>query len=196
MKCPILQSGFLSSHEEGLINSEQITEDRFIRAIELGKPVDTKGNAYFYNKDIDNIFNRYANEHRLLSDFDFREAIYFLAKTAFGTSDIEGWFTLQLESPYLTTIHRRFLNDTMEFIFSGNRSVGCENWLGLIYPRSCTTVDSKTEVLIKDYFGGDTPKLPRNFINLIAQWTQQKNGVLDLLYFLTIVFSKRSANIV
>lgn len=196
MKCPILQSGFLSSHQEGLVNTEPLSEDQFIRAVELGKPVDTKGNSYFYNKDIDALYKRYSNEHRLLNEFDFREAIYFLAKTAFGGSNIEAWFSLQLDSPYLTTTHRRFLNDTMAFIFTGQRSVSCENWMGLIYPKLSTTKDKAVEVLIGDYFGGDTPKLPIGFIDLIARWTQQPGGVLDLLCFLTIVFSKHSSTTV
>ena len=196
MKYPILQSGFLGVNDIGLVRSEPIDNDSFVRAVELGKPVDTAGNAFFYNKDIEALYSRFANDHRLIRQFEFREELFKLAKLVFGNYNLDVWFTLQTQSPQLTATHRRFLNDTMEYIYSGNREVSSENWMGLIYPRDATAADAKTEVLTKDYFSGNCPKLPRGFIDLIAQWVSHTYGVTDLLNFLAIVFSKRSSTTV
>ena len=196
MKLPILQSGFIGLTDAGLVRSEPIDDDNFVRAAELGKPIDSAGNVFFYNKDIEALYSRYANEHRLIRQFEFREELLKLAKTVFANQNVDTWFTLQLQSPYLTSTHRRFLNDTMAYIFSGQREVSCENWMGLIYPRDATITDAKTELMVRDYFGGNCPKLPRGFIDLIAQWTQHPYGFTDLLNFLAIVFSKRSSTTV
>lgn len=196
MKFPILQSGFLGLNDVGLVRSEPIDNDKFVRAVELGKPADAAGNVFFYNKDVEALYSRFANDHRLIRQFEFREELFKLAKIVFGNQSFATWVTVQLQSPHLTATHRRFINDTMEYIYSGDREVSCENWMGLIYPRDATAADAKTAILVKDYFAGSCPKLPNGFIDLIAQWTQHTYGTTDLLHFLAIVFSKRSSTTV
>ena len=194
MKLPILQSGFLSLNEEGLVRSEPIGQKQIFRSIELGKPVDDAGNAFFYNKDIEALYQRYNNDHRLLKQFAFREELLKLAKVAFSTFNLEVWFSAQLNSPSLTATHRRFLNDTLRFIETGTREVNIETWMGLIYPRTATTADTKTEVAIKYYFGKDHEysRVSNQLPEAIGQWTMRSEGMYDLLIFLTIVFSKHT----
>lgn len=196
MKFPILQSGFLALNELGLVRSEPINEDSFVRAIELGKPTDPAGNVFFYNKDVQLLYERFINDHKVIRQFEFREELFKLTKMLLGGHSFPYWVTLQLQSPYLTATHRRFLNDTMRYIFTGEREVSCENWMGLIYSRTAIAEDAKTELMIKEYFSGPRPKLSSGFIDLIAQWTQHSYGVNDLLHFLAIVFSKQSATTV
>ena len=119
-----------------------------------------------------------------------------LSKVAFGTFNLETWFSAQLRSPMLTATHRRFLNDTMGFICTGSREVSIETWMGLIYPRTATTADAKTDVALMEYFGKSIngyAKISDNLPAAIAAWTAQPEGMYDLLMFLTIVFSKHSA---
>lgn len=195
MKLPILQSGFLGLNEEGLVRSEAVTQSKVFRSIELGKPIDEAGNTFFYNKDIEDLYQRYNNDHRLLKQFQFREELLKLSKVAFGTFNLETWFSIQLKSPCLTATHRRFLNDTLLFIYDGKREVNIETWMGLIYPRTATSTDLKTDVEIKEYFftRSDWSKISSKLPEAIAQWTSKTNGFYDLLIFLTIVFSKHSS---
>ena len=195
MKLPILQSGFLGLNEEGLVRSEALTQSKIFRSIELGKPIDEAGNAFFYNKDIEALYQRYNNDHRLLKQFEFREELLKLSKVAFGTFNLETWFSIQLKSPNLTATHRRFLNDTLLFIYEGRREVNIETWMGLIYPRTATSSDAKTDLELKDYFiqNNGWSKISSKLPEAIAQWTSKANGFYDLMVFLTIVFSKQSS---
>lgn len=193
-KVAVLQSGFLSLSDVGLVQTEPLQEDKVIRSLQLGKPVDNNGNAFFYSKDIEELFKLYNSDHRVMASFSFRENFLAATKVAFGTPSFLGWATIQQNSPYLTTIHRKFLNDTFNFISTGRREVNIESWMGLVNPREATAMDKQIPVELSSYFSSanGTPALPEKLSALIAQWTGQTNGFNDLMFFMALVFSKQT----
>jgi hypothetical protein len=183
-RLPILQSGFLSLTDVGLAKSEPLPDSAVIRSYELGKPMDSSGNAFFYNKDVQAMFDQFNVDDRVIKSFEFRENALRVIKAAFATKSFSEWVTAQMESPFLTTMHRRFLNDTLDFISNGRREVASESWLGLIFPREITQSDQALDVQIGKYFrqpySQDT--IPSDLTNVIANWTSREGGFQDLIY--------------
>ena len=194
MRLSVLQSGFVSFEGESLIQSEPIPDTQVLRLMGLGKTVDASGNAFFYNRDVQVVFEKLMADHRLMKSFEFREELLKTGIRAFNTLNAYQWFKLQNSSPYLTSIHRKFLNDTLTFIHTGERNISVESWLGLLSPKQATAKDSETPLLIEEMFvprgTGVSNCLPQKLTRLIAQWTGQDNGFTDFTYFLGIVFSK------
>ncbi len=191
MKLPVLQSGFISLTEESLVQSEPVADTQVLRLMGLGKNVDASGNAFFYNRDVQNLFTKFNQDARLMRQFDFREDMLKVAIQAFGTNSALEWFAAQAKSPFLTSIHRQFLNDTLSFISTGKRAVSIESWLGLLSPREATAKDAETVLETNRYFvKNDFERIPHKLTATLSNWTGQANGFLDLMYFLGIVFSK------
>ncbi len=188
---PILQSGFLAKSEVGLTKISQPEEEKIIKAIELGKPFDTNGNPFFFNAELDKLCVEYEHDNRIVRNFDFREKILLQAKNAMPFGKFSDWLLFQEESPYLSKLHRRFINDTIKFILRGERELGIESWAGLIYPTLKQLSDvgevynQDTEFFIRDI----DPDLGR----VMAMWTSHSNGWHDLIMFLDIVFTAKTS---
>lgn len=197
MRLSVLQSGFVSFEGESLIQSEPIPDTQVLRLMGLGKTVDASGNAFFYNRDVQVVFEKLMADHRLMKSFEFREELLKTGIKAFGNTSAYAWFKQQENSPYMTAIHRKFINDTMNFIQTGERSVSVESWLGLLYPKQATAKDAETVLEIdKNFIVRDNElccnRLPQKLTRLIAMWTGQDGGFYDFAYFLGIVFSKEA----
>lgn len=191
---PVLQSGFLATSEKGLTKTPQPAEEKIIKAIELGKPFDANGNPFFYDADLETLFNDFNNDHRKVKSFEFREQFLVAFKKAIGCYNFREWLFLQEESPYLTQMHRRFLNDTLNFIFSGERDINIESWMGLVYPRVAAQSDMSVKVLSDTWQREILETMSLGTV--IAHWTSQSNGWNDLICFAGIVFTMQTSKAV
>ena len=207
-KYAILQSGFLSFDNTDLSKKNPVDESDVLRNVKLGKPVQEPSNPYFYNEPMESVFDTFSNDHRSMTDYDFREQFLQTAKRAFACASALGWFRLQLESPYLTKLHRKFILDTFKFLQEGKRDIQIENWLSLITMETMTAADKTLDIRPDRYFdipsqsrsenvdeqdyvyATDRYKLPILLTSLFRLWTARPEGFKDLLYFTRIVFGR------
>ncbi len=208
-KFAILQSGFLSFDNGDLTKKNPVDESDILRNVKLGKPVQEPSNPFFYNEPMESVFETFSNNHRAMVDYNYREQFLQTVKRAFCTQSALGWFRLQLESPYLTKLHRKFILDTFKFLSEGKRDIQIENWMSLITMETMTAADKEIDIRPERYFNipshnpnvvdavdeesvyiADSTKLPIKFSTLVRLWTSRPEGFKDLLYFSRIVFGR------
>lgn len=165
--------------------------DNLITSVRLNKEID-EGRRVISNSKVEKMWDQVLDGDRFVDSFDFREKILLVALHAFGTTNMLSWFRMQESSPYLTDMHKRFLNDTMTFIDTGKRSVSLFSWQHLITPRPLTASDENPE-LITDCFFGFTKSYSPSFeriqvSSVIQRWVSQDNGFYDLLGSLHVLF--------
>lgn len=203
----ILQSGFLSFETNGLSKKNPVDETDILRSVKLGKPVQEPSNPYFYNEPLESVFETFSNDHLCMTDFNYRQQMLQMVKNAFASPSAFGWFSLQLHSPYLTKLHRKFILDTFQYLLTGKRDIQIENWMALITMQETTAADSQVDIRPDRFFqaprfrsdGADeedyvyitqSSKLPLELSKLIRLWTSRPEGFKDLLYFSRIVFGR------
>ena len=191
---PILQSGFIAGSEAGLSKIPQPKEEKIIKAIELGKPFDSDGNPFFYDVELDKLYQEYDKDNRLIRSFEFRERLLIAVKNSFKTGRIGDWFSFQELSPYFSSLHCKFINDTANFILSGRREISIQSWQGLIYPSLKTQSDYGLAFNDNAKFMVEQGNYNLSFT--IARWTAQQNGWQDLITFAGIVFTAQTSRVV
>lgn len=194
-KYVILQSGFLSNETPELVQSAPDATRSFLKTIELGKPDRRTHNPYHFHASVAATFKTFEKDFKQLLDFDFREKILLAAKAAFDTSSFLAWSELQRQSPFLTTMHRRFIYDTIGFTKTGKREIQIETWKSLLTVRQATDTDQRTPYDPGQFFiregmacpiDGSYPKLTA----ILNDWVNQHDGFKDLLQTLDVIFGE------
>jgi hypothetical protein len=168
----------------------------------LAKADRRTNNPFHHHREVDSIFKAYEDTAMLLRDFDFRQRVLSVAKRAFGEKSLHHWCELQRHSPYLTTMHRRFIYDTLGYIYSGRREVSVDSWMNLIEARDITDVDTRVVYDPSGYFNlkhNDSMRasslrpqeVPPDLNGAICSWVSQTDGFKDLVYTLYIIFGKQ-----
>ena len=88
-------------------------------------------------------------------------------------------------------MHRRFLNDTFEFIQTGERSVNISNWDKLVRVNQADITDTRVSFDYKKYFKMDQVALfrrPFTVSGTVQSWVSQPGGFEDLIRSLRIIF--------
>lgn len=189
----ILQSGFLAHPNEDLITNTPAKDTTVLQLVNLNKP-DTRVNSpYHFNREVSSIYDALQDDHKILKDFDYRERVLLAAKHAFKSEYIVDWFSMQRKSQFLTTLHRKFLLDTLDYIATGHRYVNTESWLNIVEIREMSDVDKRCAYNPEIYFNEKgvlnyTPKL----IQTIGRWVQHPDGFQDLIRTLFIIFGKNN----
>ena len=183
----ILQSGFLSVESPALALSSTPTNVEEMKAIELNKPnANENASPYHYNVDVKLVVDAFRNNRNLMNDFDFRQRVLKAAKESFGTPTLLSWCGLQLNSPFLTTMHRKYILDTVDYLSTGHRSIMIDSWWELIEPRPLTQADKGADYPLKERL------MNGKLTNSLADWVAQPDGYVDLLRSLDIIFGKKS----
>lgn len=199
----ILQSGYLSYPMPDLVRSYPTQDKTALQLMNLAKADRRINNPFYYHREADTAFKAFEDSPVLLKDFDFRQRVLTIAKQTFGQHSFYDWVCLQKNSPYLTTMHRRFIYDTLGYLINGHRSVCVESWMNLIEARDITDVDARVAYNPADFFAlkygsgnavSDTcpQSLPPELMRLIQQWVSQPDGFKDLLYSLYIIAGKQT----
>lgn len=186
--------GFLG-YDIGLpVINENNDITKLIAAIRQNKPLAKGSNNLVVNNVIDNLWRQFNQGNRFIKSFAFRQQILEAALTAFGTTSFLEWCELQNDSPYLTEMHKRFLNDTFNFISTGERSINLLNWMSLIKLRELSSSDDSPEYRYADFFDLNQPIHFRREITVksnIQTWVARRNGFVDLLQTLHILFGNQ-----
>jgi len=141
------------------------------------------------NTDVEALWKGLCSGNKFISNEKFRESILVAALTSFGTNDFYEWVTLQTKNQYLGNEHIRFINDTFNFIKTGQRSLNILMWLQLLAGSSDPSASSVKINL--EYFGTNKPlhrKENANIKDTIIKWVSQPNGFEDLLGTMHILF--------
>lgn len=163
-----------------------------VRASEFNRPAPREASAYDSNPVIDALWREYVGGNGRTSSFEFRERILVAALSAFGTTSFYDWCVLQATNPFFSAMHKRFLNDTFQFIDTGKRSMGITTWLNIVRIDSSNVPTGDEGYNIKQFFRQDEKNtmLQRSssMDEMIASWTSQEGGFEDLLGTLMILF--------
>lgn len=201
----ILQSGFLSYASPDLITNYPVKDTTVLQFVNLSKPDNRSDNPYHYHREIDAVYNAYISDNRIISDFDYRERVLTAAKHAFGVESLLAWCDIQRNTQFLTTMHRKYIHDTLNYIATGYRGINTESWINLIEIRDVTDVDKRVEYNPSRYFdltANNVPTtairdddyvgvLPKDLLKCIVAWVSHPTGFTDLIYSLYIIFGKR-----
>lgn len=187
-----------------------VTYPRGFQGFDIGIPVETKGdtvkdalkNASYNrdsqelrfvisNKNVETLWRQLADGNCSTNNFDIREKILCNALLAFGTTDFYEWVKLQETNPNTTDMHRRFINDTFNFIDSGDRAMSLFSWGTVIHVREVTAKDALPELRSGDFFGLSQALQHRRsstVTDIVSRWVCREGGFQDLAGTLHILF--------
>jgi hypothetical protein len=184
--------GFIG-FDTGLITDKTsgVNMDDWVKSIKLNKPIMQEVSPYKGIPQVDSIWKEYETGVNFITAFDFRERILKLAFVAFGTLSFYDWCNLQNKNIYFTALHKKFLNDTFNFICSGKRSVANTTWQSLLSMKEANSKDSETIFELNEFFrinGPDTYRRSFRLSDAVNQWVMQENGFEDLLMTIHLLF--------
>lgn len=160
-------------------------------SVYYNKSLVNKDRTVISNSEVENLFKALIQSSWSGNSFEYRERVLKAALSAFGTKSFFDWCQLQNESPYFTDLHRRFLNDTFEFIKTGKRTMAVGTWASIIRPRPIASMDRNTEYKVTEYFRlnqGSLLRRPFGITDTVVGWTSQPGGVEDMVATLHILF--------
>lgn len=195
--------------------------DQILAAIRFNRPV-PKQAVIASNHDVDELWREFTTARKYVTQANFREKILLAGLRAFGTDNFEEWCAIQERSPFFTDMHRRFLNDTFNFILTGNRSMNVMSWQTLLEYEEATHKDREIRLDYKTLFGanlggympttpfidivtgpawprpganGYNPIHPRTELSSVLHfWVAKDNGFEDLIASLFILFGSAQQN--
>lgn len=164
---------------------------KLLEAVRLNKTISDNSKVVVSNHKVENVWKQYKNGDRFINSFAFREQILKLALEAFGTKSFYDWCVLQSDSPYMSEMHKRFLNDTFNFIETGKRSVNILSWMKLITVKELSKNDEVPVYQYQKFFGMTSPiqfRREHNLSTILTLWVSQPGGFDDLVGSLHIFF--------
>lgn len=198
--CPVLQSGFVAFPGTQLVRPETKDQnDSIMSVLKTGKLAPSTSNPYFFSDRVCELFSMYMADTNLLSRFEYREMVLVEAikLLSVGRRPLSAWFELQNESTTVSSLHKRFLIDTLRFIDGNGRTVSLENWQSMLVAPKRRMVDLSPSVDFRSKFVSfsetATGFIPHKTEEALVRWTSTPNGFRDVLMFLFIVFGKRAS---
>lgn len=202
----VLHSGFITYLGNNIsLPDNELGTTELMNAIKFNQSIEEPDNLCF-SKEIDNIMQDFYNTKNALNDFNFRERVLKLAKYIFNTNNFYEWCNLQQNSPHLSNLHIRFIIDTLNYVKIGNREISIMTWYNLLNAKSIKS-SNPIEYNLKDLFNNNLNSNGLVSINsddaykedntsyllndVILLWTQQVNGISDLLLSLYVIFGSR-----
>lgn len=126
------------------------------------------------------------------------EKLLKIAKLVFGTQYFGDWVTSQLQSPEFTKNHGEFLDDTVQFIFTGRqRRMSALSWAGVLTGAAIQESPPRFTDAVRYYVFMDRNTSFGAYFkhqrvltieDLVAQWISQPGGVDDMLSTLVVFF--------
>ncbi len=186
----VLQSGFISADNKNLVRPEDngasgLEFDAYI----LNHPHSERGGEYFYHVGVDELYSKYCADQRVILDFDFREKYILAFYDALVLRSFMDWATLQNDQPHLSTLHTKFLLDTLSFVATGQREMQPESW-DLLIDKSNNfdkSIGSKIDSSIFVARG----MIPNNIVEFLQLWHYRPMGFADFVVTTGIIFARR-----
>ena len=170
---------------------EHIDLYKVLNAVRYNGSLKQNNKVSVSNTAVSVLYRKLIQDAPGLASYPYREQVLKTALKAFGTDSFYDWCQLQKESPFLSDLHIRFLNDTFRFIQTGERMINLINWDRLIQPVSINAVTHPVHYEYREFFQLDQAALfrrPFTTTAVIQSWVSQPNGLIDLISTLRILF--------
>lgn len=182
-----LQSGFVGVEGPNMVFSNKSSIEENINLTMRHKPV-LKVNPFSYHVGMDNIWKEYSADRTLIRDMNFRERFLLVLKDCFNGVSFTRWCDLQHTGKYVTGMHKRFLNETLDHLDGRKRAVRIEAWHELLDLRLANDKDNKVELNTRSFFVSHENFNNVNLGDLVLGWTAGKDGFSDLIWWANTVF--------
>jgi hypothetical protein len=136
--------------------------------------------------------------------FEFKERVLRCALSAFGTDGIVQWIDTQLPNPEFTDNHSRWFDETLLYVFAGQRrALSDNNWRALLSAGGQVNYSSQLSPTVRHFLLGECNKqFPSpcesrarlSVRQMLAHWCQQPAGVSDLMASLNVMFGLRQTS--
>lgn len=195
----ILHSGFVTTDSSKLLRST--IEDKGIRKMMiqpsgLGEDPDS-----YYDSEVTSVFNQWRKDEDLIRNFEFRETLLKVALRAFDDQSFGRWIELQHAQGGVGYLHRRFIKEMVGRIFSDQaKTMDNYQYYRLLSREPFSTKFPDTNVssvLSTDYLDTFIKSGQGSFLpDVLTEWTEDTDGVVDLICTLNVIFGRRVAGIV
>lgn len=175
--------------------NKSVDLSKIMDSIRLNIPVGNVGKPSISNTQVEANWRAILTGDRYIRSFSFQEQIMISALQAFGTDSFLNWCTLQATNPYFTDMHKRFMNDTFNFIKRGQRAVNIQQWMSIISVRQPNKSDASTPYNYADFFGLSERlewRRSEKLLNALQDWVSRPNGHADLAGTLHILFGENT----
>lgn len=183
--------GFFS-YDIGLPVQRETTDiKKLMASVRFNRAQVSRDRTVISNEEIETLFTKSYKGEAGVRTMEFRKRILKAALGAFGTKSFYEWCELQMDNPYFSNMHKRFLNDTFRFIQTGEREINIMNWDRLVTAKKADAMDQKTPFEFKEYFKMDQVALfrrPFTVSGTIQSWVSQPGGFEDMVRSLRIIF--------
>lgn len=168
---------------------------KIMDSIRLNTPLSKAGKPSISNSQVETNWKSILSGDRYVRSFGFQEQIINTALNAFGTDSFLNWCNLQNSNPYFTDMHKRFMNDTFNFLNRGQRAINIQQWMSIISVRQPNKTDANTPYNYIGFFGLSERLEYRRSEKLVAaiqDWVSKPNGYTDLAGALHILFGENT----
>ncbi len=137
-------------------------------------PGDAEVSLLFWNlvKGDDNIF-----------DHPYTKSVMRCAVRLIGT-DFNRWLVSQRNNEFLHTNAINFLNDTLRYLETGNRSVSVNNWIELLDEKPDPLPRKLTTPVVAE------PARELNLNTYLKTWLSKPDGLVDLVFSLYTMYGE------
>jgi hypothetical protein len=147
------------------------------------------------NHEVQYLYEKLHKELQPLKTAVFRKEIILVAATAFGTINFYSWCIMQLKSPNFGKLHSDFIDDTLNYIKTGERRMSLEAWVNLLNRKETdTSIDNVNalSVTARSFFKPEYSNSMENMLlqDILTLWVSHPNGFEDLVYSMHVFFGK------
>src|SRR5690606_37725690 len=143
---------------------------------------------------VDDLFNQYIRGQGNINSHKFRERIFKAALSLFAGRDFYFWYQAQKASHLYGDYKKRYLEDTLLYLFTGKRELSVTSWSTLITISSTIDQPGEQAPIVSEFFNeknrenGTSGINNHDIIDILQLWWSKPAGVGDLLYTLHILF--------
>lgn len=154
-----------------------------------------KSNPYTASLEVLELWSTLLSDAEAYKTFEFNERILKCALTMFGDLNVLDWIRAQWQSPDYGSNHARWIDETIDFIFTGKRrEISTNGWCAILTAGENDTGEHTFSPTVKKTlmaggllgFKGNIP-----MSQLIVIWVRQKNGITDLINSLNVLYGVR-----
>lgn len=199
--------GFVGFVREGfntdsvVTTPESLNINKVLSAARFNQQIQNTVSAKTYNSSVTELWAKYRENNKNFSNMKFREEVLVAALRCFGTKSFYEWCKVQEESKTFTNLHKSFLNDTFNYLTSGNRTVSILTWSTVLSLREINDNDRKQQYHLAEFLatnkGDHYYPQPIGYVssaddiqNIIIRWVAKPGGFEDLLNSIYILFGK------
>lgn len=192
----VYPSGFLGAPQEPILIRNVRSSDNVRLTYDASIFDPEKEDLVIANQEIDKYYKMLARGDVRSSNFDFREKALKSILRCFGTDSFNAWVYSQFSSPVFDSVRRSFIDDCLEFTWSGNRSMSNTMWSAIITSPDDGDKVNEISERMKSYFRVESLQQliqvePRNNISIVEAvncWMKQPRGFDDLLETCHLMF--------